>query len=263
VDKNSSHAQLMPFGLEVAMKKLVFLLLAISFIILALVMTFFYPFKRPLLEELGAARYLVEPVVILQPFFTFWMVYQAIRYERRPLPFVVIACFPFAFIWYYIERVRPRRARKTFEPYLSPEVVKELLRTPKSEIKPPETKHFQFLVILVEGSNPQDVSATLTTLVGTLSQHQANVSGISPSFLIALLGVPFPEGNSPNERRQLVDALLQDSGDRIRVAHGQCDAPYGMFGSAPRFTYGALIPGFSGILKALVEMTSGTAVEIY
>jgi hypothetical protein len=118
-------------------------------------------------------------------------------------------------------------------------------------------------VIFVEGTDPQEVSATLSTLVGTLFRHHANVSGISPSLLIALLGVPFPEGNSPEERRDLVNALIQESGDRIRVAHGECDAPFGMFGSSMRFTYGALIPGFSGILKTLVETKFGTAVEIY
>ncbi len=37
----------------------------------------------------------------------FWMLYVAIRYEKRPLRFVCLAFIPFAFLWYYFERVRP------------------------------------------------------------------------------------------------------------------------------------------------------------
>jgi hypothetical protein len=92
------------------MKRTLFLSLAIFWIILALVMTFFYPFRRPLLDELGAARYFAEPIFFFQPFGTLWMVYQAVRHEPRPLQYVVLACFPFAFIWYYFERVRPRKS---------------------------------------------------------------------------------------------------------------------------------------------------------
>ncbi len=36
----------------------------------------------------------------------FWMLYMAIRYERYPVRFVALSLLPFAFIWYYFERVR-------------------------------------------------------------------------------------------------------------------------------------------------------------
>jgi len=36
------------------------------------------------------------------------MAYICIRYEKNPLPLVVLAlCVPFTFLWYYFERVRP------------------------------------------------------------------------------------------------------------------------------------------------------------
>jgi len=41
-----------------------------------------------------------------------WMLYQAIRYEVRPLSYCLIALFPFTFIWYYIERYSQRRGPK-------------------------------------------------------------------------------------------------------------------------------------------------------
>ena len=37
----------------------------------------------------------------------FWMLYTAIRNERNPLPIVLLAFLPYAFLWYYFERVRP------------------------------------------------------------------------------------------------------------------------------------------------------------
>ena len=39
----------------------------------------------------------------------FWMLYQAIRYEVRPLRFVIVAMtLPLSFIWYYVERYAKR-----------------------------------------------------------------------------------------------------------------------------------------------------------
>jgi|SRR5579864_411147 len=38
-----------------------------------------------------------------------WMLYQAIRYEIRPLRFVLLSLLPFSFIWYYYERYSRRR----------------------------------------------------------------------------------------------------------------------------------------------------------
>jgi hypothetical protein len=37
----------------------------------------------------------------------FWMIYRSIRYEKRPVPYVILALVPMSFLWYYVERVRP------------------------------------------------------------------------------------------------------------------------------------------------------------
>jgi hypothetical protein len=102
-----------------------------------------------------------------------------------------------------------RRARKAFGKYLSSEVIEKLLRETGSEIMPPEMQHFQFVVALADDTNPQEVPAMTSKVVGTLIQHRATVSDISSSLIVALLRVPFPEGNSPEARRELVDALLR------------------------------------------------------
>ena len=39
-----------------------------------------------------------------------WMLFAIIRYERRIFPVILIALFiPNAFLWYYFERIRPRK----------------------------------------------------------------------------------------------------------------------------------------------------------
>src|SRR5216684_6347097 len=160
-----------------------------------------------------------------------------------------------------LQMLQRRRLRKTLQASASPEAIAKLVRETKHEIRLPEVKHFQFVVMLVDDTNPQEVPAMISKVVGTLVRQRATVENISSSLLVGLLGVPFPEGNSPQARLELVDALLQDNGDRIRIAHGECDGAVGMFGGHERWTYGAMIPGFSGVLKKLLETEFGTAVE--
>lgn len=39
----------------------------------------------------------------------FWMWYMAIRYEKQPLQYILLAFIPYFFLWYYFERVRGKR----------------------------------------------------------------------------------------------------------------------------------------------------------
>ena len=53
---------------------------------------------------------LVVLVFGVPPLGAFWMLYMAIRYEKHPLPMMILAFFvPYTFLWYYFERVRPRK----------------------------------------------------------------------------------------------------------------------------------------------------------
>jgi len=75
-----------------------------------MMMLVFYPFKHPLVEELGRSAVVIMPILTVQLFFGLWMLYQAIRYEARPLWYVLlVACVPFSYVWYYFERYRPRK----------------------------------------------------------------------------------------------------------------------------------------------------------
>ena len=39
-----------------------------------------------------------------------WMIFMIVRQERKMWRLIWVALLPFSFIWYYFERVRPRRA---------------------------------------------------------------------------------------------------------------------------------------------------------
>lgn len=43
---------------------------------------------------------------VVPPIGSFWMIYKAIRGENKPLSFVLMACLPYAFLWYYFDRVK-------------------------------------------------------------------------------------------------------------------------------------------------------------
>jgi hypothetical protein len=45
--------------------------------------------------------------------------------------------------------------------HLSPEVIEMLQRETGSEIKPPQVKHFQFVVAIADDANPEEVPAMM------------------------------------------------------------------------------------------------------
>jgi len=53
-----------------------------------------------------------------------WMLYQAVRYEIRPLRFVLLSIIPFSFVWYYYERYSRRQFRQRL-----PIVIREQIAT--------------------------------------------------------------------------------------------------------------------------------------
>ncbi len=49
----------------------------------------------------------------IPPLGGFWMAYMAIRYQKRPFGMLILAlCIPYAFVWYYFERVRPGKLER-------------------------------------------------------------------------------------------------------------------------------------------------------
>jgi hypothetical protein len=59
--------------------------------------------KTPLSTALAFAYFVAPNVGAI------WMLYRVIRFETHPLPIALLALVPYAFLWYYFERVRPQR----------------------------------------------------------------------------------------------------------------------------------------------------------
>ena len=161
-----------------------------------------------------------------------------------------------------LEILQRRKIRSAFGNYVSPEVIEKLMSEKASGIAAPEVKHFQYVVAMADDTNPDEAPAVIGKIVQVLIEHHATVTNIMSSVVVALLGVPFPAGNSAAARMELVEVLLRENGDRIRIVHGECDGAVGNFGGPKRWSYGAMIPGFSAILKRLIETKFGGAVEI-
>lgn len=71
--------------------------------------------------------FVVSNLFIMIPFFflhllavvgTFWMLYQAVRYERRVLRYVLLAGIPFMFVWYSLVRVPLRKEFSRSSPFI-------------------------------------------------------------------------------------------------------------------------------------------------
>jgi len=155
-----------------------------------------------------------------------------------------------------------RKARKAFEKFVSPDVMRLIEKSPSEFLREPELRHFQFVVIVPNDSRAEDIAANLSRVADACLRHRSMISNISASLVVACLGVPFPDADSVEARLTLVNALVAENGDRIRVAHGQCNGVVGNLGSKQRFCYEAVIPGFSEILKQLLNSPNGTVVEV-
>ena len=157
---------------------------------------------------------------------------------------------------------RQHKNLRLFQDFINPEALAKLRGNTQLHVGKIDEKHFQFVLILIDDNNPWEIPGIIREVVGSLLQHGAMLSTLSSSLLVGLLGVPLPQGDSSEARHGLVEALLRQNGERIRIAHGQCDGAVGLLGTDERCIYSEVIPGFSSILKRLLEANFGTAVEI-
>jgi len=65
----------------------------------------------PLFTKNPITLFLIVAVFLAANIGTIWMLYVSIRSEKHPFPFILLAFIPYAFLWYYFERVRPGKHR--------------------------------------------------------------------------------------------------------------------------------------------------------
>jgi len=84
-------------------------------LICLLIYIFLDVFDGTLLRNLGWNFGLEPPFPLLSSVNSvamLWMIYQAVRYEIRPLRFILLAFLPFSSVWYYYERYTRREFRQ-------------------------------------------------------------------------------------------------------------------------------------------------------
>lgn len=151
-----------------------------------------------------------------------------------------------------------RRVRKIFK-----NAIRLIEKDPERYRRPSqEIRHFQFVVVLLDDSQPDNVPTILSRVMDASFRHYGMISNISASIVVACLGVPHPDGDSVERRTKLVTTLVSENGALIRIAHGQCNSKVGILGCEKLYVYGALIPGFNSILSRLLDSPAGTVIEV-
>jgi hypothetical protein len=64
--------------------------------------------RRSLLENTRVLLFFI-PLALFSATGSFWMIYQAVHYERRVSKYALLSFFPFMFVWYSLVRVALRK----------------------------------------------------------------------------------------------------------------------------------------------------------
>lgn len=87
------------------------LLLYIAFGFVVTAVAILLLLRGPAPESHPALMFALVVLFGIPPLGAFWMIYMSIRHEKNPFPMLLLALFiPFAFLWYYFERVRPGKS---------------------------------------------------------------------------------------------------------------------------------------------------------
>src|SRR4030095_9156220 len=119
--------------------------------------------------------------------------------------------------------------------------------------------HFQYILVHMRETAPGELQKLIARVIEAFFPRNGVLGSIQSSLVVGYLGIPWPQYDSSEARADLVAALLAANGKAIRIAHGECNGLVGLIGSNRRFTYGAIIPEFSSVLKKLLDAEFGTA----
>jgi hypothetical protein len=90
------------------------------------------------------------------------------------------------------------------------------------------------------------------------------IEAIMPPLVKVVFGLPIGAGEVAGRlsTAAMAAAILAALGRRAKVVHGSVDCLYGTFGAPLRFAYGTQIPGFDGMIRALLALEGGMAQAI-
>ena len=155
-----------------------------------------------------------------------------------------------------------RRTGKRFADYVDPEVIKLIEQDPSKyfslELK---EQHFQWVLINLRDRPPGEINELANKVVESCFRQQSVVSGIMFSLVLAHFGTLCSE-DKVEKRLALVNDLVEQNRDRVRIAHGQCTGWVGNIGGQHRLSWEAVVPGFNSVLRTLLDTDFGTAIEI-
>jgi hypothetical protein len=153
-----------------------------------------------------------------------------------------------------------RRTRKSFGQYVSPAVIALIEQDPKNYLRQPQLQHFQWVLVNLCDRPNEEINHLSEKIIESCFRHQAVISGIAFSLVLAHFGSLMSEDKVEN-RLALVSDLLAENGDLIRIAHGQCTSLVGNLGSDHRLSWEAVVPGFNAILKKLMDADFGAVID--
>jgi hypothetical protein len=92
------------------------------------------------------------------------------------------------------------KMKRVFGKYLSPETVRKLLESPKSQTYTIKPQHFQFVVVHIDEARPDEIPQVIGKVFAAFTRHRATLQGVTSSLVVGYFGIPFPESDKPETR---------------------------------------------------------------
>lgn len=158
---------------------------------------------------------------------------------------------------------KTRKVRAAFSTYLSPSMAGELAAHPERFRLPREAKTVDYIVIQVKDAPAESISAHFERAFPIVVDSGATIEDMTQSIAIATFGaLQIEKPAAAGARQALVERLIAELGDRIRLVHGRTNCLVGSYGSSQRFSFGSLIPNFTAVLSDLLALKFGTAKDL-
>lgn len=156
---------------------------------------------------------------------------------------------------------KPDLIKWAFARYINEDVLERVLNG-SQETGHLETKEIDFVVLLVDDTDPNECPSIIKEAVGIINKYEGMIDSILDSFIMVLFGAPIAQPESRLKGKELVQTLSKAIGQKVSIVHGHSEYLVGTVGNESRISYTALIPGFKEILSRLSGLPYGGVFEI-